>query len=150
MTQRTIYNYMTQHNFVSIRGRLTADPVKKELENSELTTFTIANNRDYYNSSTKEKKEEVFFFDCKGFGNIAKLTNQYLKKGRDVLVTGTVRQDRWEDKETGEKRSKIVIYMDNFEFLDSVSKDTQSQDEGKTEKEREEAPPQPKTKKRPF
>lgn len=141
---------MTNHNTVILRGRLTADPVKVDLENSEISKFTIANNRDYFNSTTKEKREEVSFFDCNAFGSLAKLANEYLKKGRSVLVTGHLKQDKWEDKESGEKRSKVVIVLDNFEFLDSGERSDKSDNTDSAPPPEKKSDPKPQGKKRPF
>lgn len=124
---------MTNQNTVILRGRLTADPVKVELENSEISKFTLANNRDFYNATTKEKREETYFFDCNAFGSLAKLANEYLKKGRSILVSGYLKQDKWQDKESGDNRSKVVVILDNFEFLDSGEKSEKSDKSDKSE-----------------
>jgi len=139
---------MNQLNIITIRGRLTTDPKQIKLENSEITSFTIANNRDYYSSKEQKRIENTHFFDCKGFGPVAKIANEYLKKGREVLVTGTLKQDKWQDKESGDNRSKVIIEIENFEFIGGSGNKTEQQ-----ESEAEQPEQQKKTpfkKKRPF
>jgi single-strand DNA-binding protein len=123
------------------------DPRPVKLENTEITNFTIANNREFYNQKEEKRVETTHFFDCKGFGGTAKVANQYLKKGKEVLITGTLEQEKWEDKETKENRSKVIIKIIDFEFLGAPSGDkSENEQEETTEK-----PEPPKTRRKsPF
>ena len=93
-------------NVVVLQGNLTADPelVGKE---QNVARFTIA-----VNSGFGENKE-VSFIDCVAFGKQVPTIKEYFVKGKQVLVRGQVRQNRWEN-EKGEKRSKLEVILDNF------------------------------------
>jgi single-strand DNA-binding protein len=77
--------------------------------------------------------ENTYFFDCDCIGRNATTINKFLRKGREILVTGSLKQDKWKDKESGDNRSRIVIQVEDFEFLDSP-KDTNSNDDSKDNK----------------
>jgi len=64
-----------------------------------------------------EEREEVCFVDCTCFGNLAEVVNQYCQKGKQVCVQGRLKWDSWEDKDTGNKRSKITVVADTVTFL---------------------------------
>lgn len=130
---------MNQLNQIVVRGRLVSDPRQVKLDNGgEITSFTIANNQEYYNAKEKKAVETTHFFDCKGFGPSAKVANQYLKKGREVLISGILKQEKWQDKESGETRSKIVVEISNFEFLGGNGNKTESNNEEQQEKPKNE------------
>ena len=57
--------------------------------------------------------------DVDAFGRQAETIGQYLKKGRPIMVEGRLKLDQWEDKQTGQKRSKMGVTLENFQFLDS-------------------------------
>jgi single-strand DNA-binding protein len=64
-------------------------------------------------------KEEVTFVDVDAFGKQAETIGQYLKKGRPILIEGRLRYDTWEDKQSGQKKSKLGVVLESFQFLDS-------------------------------
>jgi single-strand DNA-binding protein len=78
--------------------------------------FGLATNRVYSDSVTKEKKQEVMFIDITIFGRSAETSNQYLKKGSQILVEGRLTFNQWTDQ-TGQKRSKHEIVAENVKFL---------------------------------
>ncbi len=102
-------------NNVTLIGRLTADPVLQYLAQSGMAvaSFSLANN--YYVAS--KNGDEVNFFEVTAFGKQAETVSKYLKKGKQVAVYGTLRQERWQDKETGTNRSKIKIIMNQMQML---------------------------------
>jgi single-strand DNA-binding protein len=57
--------------------------------------------------------------DVDAFGKTAETIGQYLKKGRPILIEGRLRLDQWEDKQSGQKKSKLGVVMETFQFLDS-------------------------------
>lgn len=117
---------MANYNKVTLVGRLTRDPeLKKFGEDRCVTNFSLAVSEQYI--SQNEKKEQVNFFDCEIFGPRAEVFAKFLSKGRSVLIEGKLRQDKWED-ENQNKRSKVVIRVDDFEFLDSKREDKQEED----------------------
>lgn len=101
-------------NNVTLIGRLTADPVSKYLPSgSAVVEFSIANN---YYVSTKNATE-VNYFDVVAFGKMAETVSKYLTKGKQVAISGTLRQERWQDKDTNAARSKVRIIMQSMQML---------------------------------
>jgi len=89
-------------------GRLTRDAETKELsEKAVVVKFSIASDRD---------KETTDFFDCFMFLPKGAKLPEYLKKGKQVFISGSLQQDRWETGD-GEKRSKVVIKIDDLKLL---------------------------------
>ena len=109
----------TDINNVTLVGRLTNDPQLKYLPSGTAALeFSIANN--YYVSS--KESNEVSFFDIVLFGKVAESLSKFLVKGKQVAVSGTLRQDRWEDKE-GAKRSRVRINAQSVQLLASQQGD---------------------------
>jgi len=77
----------------------------------------VAVNRSWRTDSG-ETKEEVTFVDVDAFGRQAETLGQYMKKGRPIMIEGRLRLDTWEDKQTNQKRSKLGVVMESFQFLD--------------------------------
>jgi single-strand DNA-binding protein len=77
--------------------------------------FGLAVNRKYRNKNSQELVEETTFVDVEGWGSQAETFNQYMSKGRPVFVEGRLRLDSWEKE--GQKRSKLVVVMEGFQFL---------------------------------
>lgn len=108
---------MPSFNRTIIVGHLTRDPALKNLQGgSTLAEFGIACNRKYKTSSG-EQREDVLFIDCTAFGKTSEIINQYSKKGDAMLVEGRLKLDQWDDKQTGAKRSKISLIVENFQFI---------------------------------
>jgi single-strand DNA-binding protein len=78
----------------------------------------LAINRTWKNEAG-ESKEEVTFVDVDAFGRTAENIGQYFKKGRPILIEGRLKLDQWDDKQTGQKRSKLGVVLENFQFMDS-------------------------------
>lgn len=105
---------MSDHNNVTLIGRLTVDPQRKYTQSGkEIAEFSIANN---YYISTKNTTE-VNYFDVVAFDKLAETVNKYLIKGKQVLISGTLRQERWQDKNTNSTKSKIRIIMQSMQML---------------------------------
>lgn len=104
---------MSNLNVVVLQGNLVADPeiVGKE---SNVARFTIA-----VNSGFGENKDTAFV-DCVAFGKQVETIKEYFEKGKQIIVKGVIRQNRWEDKE-GQKRSKLEVVLDNFAGFSFVS-----------------------------
>jgi len=101
---------MSSYNKVIIMGNLVADPEIVDLPSgSRVANLRMAIN-DKYRGRDGEMVENTVFIDVKFFGKIVDVCEQYLGKGRSVLVDGNLRQDTWEDKNTGAKRSKIYVF----------------------------------------
>lgn len=103
-------------NTVQVAGNLTRDPQVRFFANEKaVADFGLAINRKY-RGGDGEMKEETTFIDVEAWGRQAELVGQYLTKGRNCLVEGSLKLDQWEDK-TGNKRSKIKISAQRVHFL---------------------------------
>jgi single-strand DNA-binding protein len=110
---------MANFNKVILAGNLTRDPeLRYTSKGTAIARIGLAINRSW-KSETGETKEEVTFVDVDAFGRTAEVIGQYLKKGRPILVEGRLRLDQWDDKQTGQKRSKLGVVMESFQFMDS-------------------------------
>jgi len=100
-------------NTVTVVGNVTRDP-ELRFTNSGLATasFGLAVNRRWQNRQTQEWEEQVSFFDVVCWREMAENVSESLTKGSRVVVTGRLEQRSWEDKNTGDKRSKIEIVAD--------------------------------------
>lgn len=102
-------------NQVILMGRLTRDPEMRTTSSGKsIVSFSLAVDRG-------GQSEQTDFFDITAWEKLAELVSQYLSKGRRCLVQGRLQQDSWDDKETGKKRSKIVVVATDVTFLDGPS-----------------------------
>ena len=102
-----------------IAGNLTRDPELRTTPNgASVCSFAVAVNRVYKDASG-EKREDVSFIDCSAWGPLGKMISEYAKKGTGVLVSGRLDQRSWDDKETGKKRSRVEIIVEDFNFTGS-------------------------------
>ncbi len=109
------------YNKVILVGNLTRDvELKYTPSGTAIAKFGIATNRTYKDTMTGENKQEVMFIDVTVFGRSAEVANQYLSKGRKVLVEGRLVLDQWVDS-TGQKRSKHSVVAEKVQFMDSKS-----------------------------
>lgn len=100
-------------------GNLTRDPeMRYTTSGMAIARIGMAVNRKWYNEA-RELQEEVTFVTVDAFGKQAETIGQYLKKGRPIFVEGRLRLDQWEDKQTGQRRSRLGVVLENFQFLDS-------------------------------
>ena len=99
-----------------ITGNITRDPELRSTPNGASDcSFSVAVNRNYRDSNG-ETKEEVSFIDCSAWGKPGEIIAQYGKKGTGILVSGRLSQHSWEDKNTGQKRSRIEVVVEDFNF----------------------------------
>ncbi len=105
-------------NKVIIAGRLTSDPELKYLPSGmALCELRVANTR-YFKKKDGSKGEDTCFVDVTLWDKPAEWVGESLKKGRPVLIEGSLKTDQWEDKSTGQKRSKIKIRAQRVVPLD--------------------------------
>jgi len=103
-------------NRVMLIGRLTRDPEVRFLPSGmQVTSLSIAVNRRYKDKSG-EWREESHFFDIESYGKLAERVGSQLSKGYQILIEGSLRQDRWESP-SGEKRSKVKIVAERIALL---------------------------------
>ena len=106
-----------------ITGNLTRDPELRTTPNgATVCSFSVAVNRVYRDASG-EQKEDVSFIDCSAWGKLGEMINQYAKKGSGVLVSGRLDQRSWEDKTTGQRRSRVEIVVEDFNFTGNANRD---------------------------
>jgi single-strand DNA-binding protein len=107
---------MANYNKVILVGNLTRDPQMSYLPSqTPVVEFGLAVNRRW-RGADNQQREDVCFIDCRAFGKQAETINQYLKKGRQLLVEGRLQLDSWEGKD-GVKRSKHRVVVENFQFI---------------------------------
>jgi single-strand DNA-binding protein len=105
-------------NRVQIAGNLTRDPeLRYTPKGTAVCRIGVAVNRKW-KGEDGELKEEVTFVDCDAWNKTAEAIGQYLKKGRGIYVEGRLKLDQWEDKQTQEKRSKMKVVVESFQFTD--------------------------------
>ena len=110
---------MASYNKVMLLGNLTRDPeVKYTPKGTAVTELGLAVNRTY-TTDNGEKREETTFVDITMWGRQAEIAGEYLKKGRPLFVEGRLQLDTWDDKQTGQKRSKLRVVCENFQMLGS-------------------------------
>jgi len=102
-------------NQVILMGRLTRDPEQRSTSSGKtIASFSIAVDRG-------GESDAADFFEVTAWEKLGELVVQYLAKGRRVLVQGRLRQDSWDDKETGKKRSRVEVTATDVTFLDGPS-----------------------------
>lgn len=110
---------MANLNRVLLIGRLTRDPEVRHTPNgSVVADFGLAVNRTW-KGNDGQQQEETTFVDVTAWGRTAELAGQYLAKGRQVFVEGRLKLDQWDDKTSGQKRSKLTVVVENLQFLDA-------------------------------
>ncbi|MEY2479719.1 MAG: single-strand DNA-binding protein [Verrucomicrobiota bacterium] len=108
---------MASFNKVILLGNLTRDPeVRYTPKGSAVADLGIAVNR-VYTTDSGEKREETTFVDVTFWGRTAEVAGEYLKKGRPVFVEGRLQLDSWEDKTSGQKRSKLKVIGETMQLL---------------------------------
>ena len=121
---------MPNLNKVMLMGNITRDIEIRNLPGGQaIAQIGLAINRSW-SDSNGQKKEEVTFVDLEAWGKQAEAMHKYLAKGRPVYVEGRLKLDQWDDKETGQKRSKMKVVVEGFQFIDSKpegERDTQQQ-----------------------
>lgn len=110
---------MASFNRVLLVGNLTRDPeLRYTPKGTAVARLGLAVNRQWKNDAG-EAREEVTFVDIDAFGRQAEVIGQYLKKGRPILIEGRLKYETWDDKQTNQKRSKLLVVLESFQFLDS-------------------------------
>lgn len=105
-------------NKVILLGNLTRDPqVRYTPGGSAVAEVGLAHNRSYFDKNTNSRKEVTTFVDVTLWGRTAEVASEYLTKGSQVLIEGRLELDQWEDKESGDKRSKLKVVGENMQML---------------------------------
>lgn len=118
-------------NQVILLGRLTRDPEQRTTASGkDVVSFSIAVDR-------QSQDDQADFFNITAWDKLGDLVMQYLSKGRRVLIQGRLRQDSWEDKDTGKRQSRIEVTASDVTFLDGPSGDNSGSAAPKTTKKEE-------------
>ena len=108
---------MASFNKVILLGNLTRDPeVRYTPKGTAVTELGMAVNR-VYTAENGEKREETTFVDVTLWGRTAEIAGEYLKKGRPVFIEGRLQLDTWDDKQSGQKRSKLKVVGEGLQLL---------------------------------
>ena len=108
---------MASFNKVILLGNLTRDPeVRYTPKGSAVCDLGIAINRQYTLDSG-EKREEVTYVDVVLWSRLAEIAGEYLKKGRPIFIEGRLQLDTWDDKQSGQKRSKLRVIGETMQLL---------------------------------
>lgn len=111
---------MASFNKVILVGNLTRDPeLRYTPKGTAIAKVGLAINRVWTNEAG-EKKEEVTFVDVDIFGRTAENVGQFMRKGRSILIEGRLKLDQWDDKQTGQKKSRLGVVADTVQFLGSA------------------------------
>lgn len=110
---------MPDLNRVQLMGRLTFDPELRRIPSgTAVAELRMAVNRSWQGRDG-ERREEVLYIDVTVWDRQAETCCQNLRKGSLIFVEGSLKMDQWEDKTTGDKRSKVRVQADRVQFLDS-------------------------------
>src|SRR5438034_106506 len=115
---------MANLNKVMLIGRLTRDPEVRSFANGgKVAAFGFAVNNRKKNSQTGDWEDDPVFLDCEAFNRsetfkLADRIEQTLHKGQQIFIEGHLKLDQWNDKTSGEKRSKLKIVVENCQYLE--------------------------------
>lgn len=113
---------MASFNKVILVGNLTRDPqVRYTPGGTAVAEIGMAVSRQWFDKQTNSRREETTFVDVTLWGRQAEVAGEYLAKGRPVLIEGRLQLDTWDDKETGQKRSKLRVIGESMQMLGSRS-----------------------------
>ena len=98
-------------------GNLTRDPeLRYTPKGTAVAKLGLAVNRSWRNAEGQQQ-DETTFVDVDAFGKQAETLGQYMQKGRPILIEGRLKLDQWEDKNTGQNRSKLGVILEKFSFV---------------------------------
>lgn len=104
-------------NKVMLAGNLTRDVELRNVgSGTQVANIGIAINRSWKDANG-EKKEETTFVDCEAWGKAAETIAKFFSKGKPIYLDGRLRLEQWDDKETGQKRSKMKVVVESFQFV---------------------------------
>lgn len=135
---------MASFNKVILLGNLTRDPeIRYTPKGSAVCDLGIAVNRQY-TLENGERREEVTYVDVVLWARLAEIAAEYLKKGRPVFIEGRLQLDTWDDKQSGQKRSKLRVIGETMQMLGSPRAAAGSSDAGDDDRPARATTPPPK------
>lgn len=125
---------MASFNKVILVGNVTRDPQVKYLPSgAAVCEIGLAVNRTWFDKQSNSKKEDCTFVDVTMFGRTAEVAGEYLTKGKPVLIEGRLQLDTWDDKTSGQKRSKLRVIGESMTMLGSGGGGRQHSEESHSE-----------------
>lgn len=113
---------MASYNKVILMGNLTRDVESRQTPSgASVCSFGLAVSRKFI--SNGQQQEETCFVDITAFGKTAEICGKYLAKGSPVMIEGRLKLDQWQDKNTGENRSKLSVLAENVQFMGGKKED---------------------------
>ncbi|HET9376755.1 MAG TPA: single-stranded DNA-binding protein [Chthoniobacterales bacterium] len=112
-------------NRVYLAGHLTRDPETRYTPNGTAVAETGLAINQVWTDNDGQKQEETTFVDLTFWGRTAEIAQEYLGKGRPVFIEGRLKLDAWEDKQTGQKRSRLRVTVENLQLLGSKPESAQ-------------------------
>lgn len=135
---------MASFNKVTLIGTLTRDvELKFTPKGTAVGKFSLAINRKWKTDSGEER-EEVTYVECDSFGRQAENIAKFVGKGQSIFIEGRLKLDQWDDKQTGQKRSKLGVLVESCQFIDFRKRKEEGEDSGAPRRERptqEDLPP---------
>lgn len=111
---------MPSFNKVILMGNFTRDPELRFLpNNTAVCDMGLAINDRFQNKATGQWEDRPNFVDCTAFGRTAENISKFFAKGRPIFIEGKLRFEQWEDRQSGQKRSKLKVVIDTWQFVDS-------------------------------
>jgi single-strand DNA-binding protein len=108
---------MANLNRVLLIGNLTRDPeLRVTPKGTAICQFGLAVNRSFKDAAG-QTRDETTFIDVEAWGRQGEVISKYCTKGRALFVEGRLRYDQWEDKTSGQKRSRLSVVLENFQFI---------------------------------
>ncbi len=146
---------MPNLNKVQLMGNLTRDPeVRYTPKGTAVVDIGMAINR-YFTLDDGERREETVFVDITLWGRQAEIVGQYTRKGRPLFVEGRLQLDTWDDKQSGQKRSKLKVVGDSIQLLGSKEENggggggQQQQQQQQPQQQQYSEPPQQQSQQQP-
>lgn len=131
---------MSSFNKVILMGNLTRDPQLSYLPSqTAVVELGLAVSRRFKKQDGTQG-EEVCFVDCQMFGKRAEVVNKYFSKGNPIFIEGRLKFDSWQGQD-GSKRSKLRVFIENFEFVGGKSGQSGQPQQGSAKPYKEEKPP---------
>ena len=122
---------MPSFNKVILMGNITRDPELRFLpNNTAVCDVGLAVNDRYQNKATGQWEDRPNFVDCTAFGRNAENISKFFNKGNPIFIEGKLRFEQWEDRTSGQKRSKLKVVIDLWQFVDSKGGGGQSGGDG--------------------
>jgi single-strand DNA-binding protein len=131
-------------NHLTFGGNLARDPELRVTPNgTAICNFSVANNRTWKDESGADRSD-VTFLDCEAWGKTGEIIQKFFVKGSPIIVWGRVKMDQWEDKTSGQKRSKLKLTINfpsgGFDFCGKTGEGSSSSDNGNQQQERHTPP----------